>query len=182
MTARVLFVALALALPTAALATPASIECGSVQTETDTAVISDGQTTKYELSSDGYDPDSLIYVGFHANQAGCAVVQLSLHTLQGWERDGTNVGGDYVVAKVLLDEEPMWGHTTACKDNTGTFVPCLVFANNVDGIMRLDAHSYQLVLPVKEGDHRVRVVFAGEGDGPSHGAYVGGTVLTVQHP
>lgn len=151
---------------------------------TDTVYYTDGKTTKYELQTDGYDPEPLLYTTIYVSGAEgetpCLTANLSLHNLQGW-----GYGDLYTAVKVVVDaDQVMYGHTTACKTGDD-FVPCVVFHLNTDGNTFITGNSYNLVLPVKPGYHRVRVFFAGVGDGdadPGIGAYVGGTVLTLTHP
>lgn len=151
---------------------------------TDTVYFTDGKTTKYTLGTDGYDPNPLLYTTIHVNgdpgETVCLTANLSLHNLNAWGYGDTNTA-----VKVVVDaDQVMYGHTTACK--TGDeFVPCILFHLNTDDNTFITGNSYNLVLPVTPGDHRVRVFFAGDGDGdadPGLGAYVGGTVLTLTHP
>jgi hypothetical protein len=167
---------LSLVAPTAALAgTPT--DCDLAAARISSVVDTDGYTTKNELSTDGYEPVPLLTKSITTAADGCVVAQLSLHTLFA-----LGFGDEYTAAEVTLDGVPMYGHTTACV-SYGRNVPCLLMANNSDGATWIDAHSYHLVMPnVTAGPHTIEVRFAGvDADGNPTGAYVGGSVLTVQH-
>jgi hypothetical protein len=140
----------------------------------DTVVDTDGYTTKYDLATDGYDPQPLLIRRFYTDpKSSCVMAQLSVHTLTGW-----GYGDDFAAFQVVVDGLPMYGHTTACATNNVN-VPCIL-ADNTSGV---DSHSYHLVLPnVTQGWHTIEVHYAGvDTNGSPSGAYVGGSILTIHH-
>lgn len=152
---------------------------------TNTVIFGDGQITKYDLTTMGYDPNPLVYTtiyvaGDEAGNPSCVTAQLSLHNYRG-------IGQDYTAVNVMIDDgvvglTPMYGHLTACADPSSPSVACALFPH--DGWIQ--GHSYGFAKMVTPGFHRVIVYWAGVDADPLHpspttGTYAGGTVLTVTH-
>lgn len=158
--------------------------CETKNPITDLVVDTDGHQTLHNLNNDGWEPTPLLSGSFYANEEGCATASFSVHTLSGFTLDGLAVGDDYAVFRVELDGAPMYGHISGCKDDAGNFTHCLIAAHGIDDATRLDAHSYEFTTPITRGWHRVEVYYAGYDTTGSieRGAYVGGAVLSVDHP
>ena len=157
-------------------------ECLVKNPITHTIVDTDGYTTLYDLSNNGWDPTPLISSTFETTADGCVSAWFSLHELSTTLPPNIPVGDDYGVFVVKIDGNPMYGHISGCKDPNGNFIHCVVVAHDVSHA-RVDAHSYNFVYPTTAGVHRVEVYFAGSdatGSTP-RGAYVGGSILTLQY-
>jgi hypothetical protein len=168
---------------TAAFAS-APFQCTTTNPTTSLFVDTDGHQTLNNLDVEGWEPVPVVEGAFYAAGDGCATALLSAHTLSGYSPDGLLVGDDYAVFVVELDGNPMYGHITGCVDPAGVNTSCVQVAHEVDGVTRVDAHSYSFTLPIRKGWHRVRVRYAGVDvfGTTARGAYLGGTILTVTHP
>jgi hypothetical protein len=186
------FVAFAIAstliLPAAGRASDKQWTCSSPVTTTFTVLDTDGHMTKRDVGVDGWEPVPLLEASFEvkdvdANEPTCVVAQLSSSSFNGINPWTGDLLGQGVAYQVRLDGDPMYGHTTACGDGMGGFFACIIMDNNQDPSVRLAGHSYHFVMPVRPGWHRIQVFYAGccGSPGAPEGAYVGGTLLSVQH-
>jgi len=152
--------------------------CESPVTKTFTVFDTDGYTTPNDVNHDGWEPHPLLYSAFYVDDIDgvpetCVVATFSSHSAHAF-----GFGDADVAYQVRLDGQAMYGHTTFCSSN-GTFFPCIVMNNNTDPSAPIAGHSYHFVQSVTPGWHRIEVYYTGCCNGG--GAYVGGSILTVQH-
>jgi hypothetical protein len=150
------------------------ITCTSAAGKVTAVADTDGHTTHYDLQGangapKGWEPSRLLYTTVNVGEGGCLIAHFSSHRAVGY-----GFGDTYTIFQVRVDGVPMIGHTTACSDGA-VFVNCLLAPQTAD----ISMHSYDLFRPVQAGLHRVEVLYAGCCNGK--GAYVGGSVLTLEH-
>lgn len=173
--------ALAFLVTTAFAGTP--WECTAKNTISHTVIDTDGYQTLYDLQVTGWDPTPLLETEIDVGADGCLNAWFSVHNLSGTTPKGIAVGDDYGVFQVTIDGNPLWGHMSGCVNQNGTNEHCVIYSHEVDGATTVDGHSYHFFYPVAAGTHKIKVYYAGydvTGSTP-RGAYVGGSILTLQH-
>jgi hypothetical protein len=173
---------LALAASQALAGSPQPWECMVKNPITHTIMDTDGYITLYDLPNTGWDPDPLLSSTFETSEEGCVTAWFSVHNLSTTLPPAIPVGDDYGVFVVKIDGNPMYGHISGCNDPAGNFVHCVVFSHDISNT-RVDGHSYHFVYPTRPGKHTIEVFFAGSDATGSteRGAYVGGSILTLQY-
>lgn len=144
----------------------------------------DGYQTLHNLNVDGWEPKPLLDEWIETED-GCITANLAVHNLSGQTPTTPSlaVGDDYAVFTVLVDGMPMYGHISGCVDPKGNNVHCVVYSHEIDGATTVDGHAYSFVYPVAAGKHHVELYYAGYDVTGSigRGAYVGGTILTLNY-
>lgn len=146
-------------------------------------VDTDGYQTLYDLHVTGWDPTPLLETEIEVSEDGCLNAWFSVHNLSGTTQGGIAVGDDYGVFQVTIDGKPMWGHISGCVNPKGTNEHCVVYSDEVDGATTVDGHSYHFFYLSTAGTHKIKVYYAGYDvtGGIPRGAYVGGSILTLQY-